>query len=472
VTRIVILGGGPGGYESALVAAELGAEVTLVDRDGIGGACVLFDCVPSKGLIASSEKATAFRAAPGLGVGAGADPREPMSVNLHQINRRVKALAIQQSHDISRRLTHDGVRIIAGVGRFAEDQSGRAFRVEVSDGTPGAEPFECIEADVALVATGSSPRILPDGPPDGRRVLTWRQVYDLYEVPERLIVVGSGVTGAEFASAYSEMGIDTTLVSSRDQVLPGGDPSAAAVIEWVFTSRGGKLVKRARATEVRATADGAVVRLQDGRTVEGSHVLMCIGSTPNTEGLGLEHIGVRPDERGHLPVDRVSRTALPGLYAAGDCTGLMPLASVAAMQGRNAMWHALGQAVTPLRLKTVAANVFTHPEIATVGIGYQAVVSGRVPARMVTIPLTGNARAKMQGLRDGFVKLYCRDETGVVIGGVVVAPGASELILPITLAVHQGLTVSELANTASVYPSLTGSITEAARRLMRADDLD
>lgn len=470
MTRIVILGGGPGGYESALVAAELGAEVTMVDRDGIGGACVLYDCVPSKGLIAASEKVTAVRAAPSLGLTA--ELHERVTVDLHEVNRRVKALAIQQSHDINQRLTRDGVRIIAGVGRFAEDQSGRAFRVEVSDGSPGAEAFETLEADLVLVSTGASPRILPGAVPDGRRVLTWRQVYDLYETPEHLIVVGSGVTGAEFASAYSEMGIQTTLVSSRDQVLPGEDPSAAAVIEWVFTSRGGKLVKRARATEVKATGDSAVVHLQDGRTVEGSHVLMCVGSTPNTSGLGLEHVGLVPDERGYLPVDRVSRTAVPGIYAAGDCTGLLPLASVAAMQGRNAMWHAMGQAVTPLRLKTVAANVFTHPEIATVGIGYQAIASGRVPARMVTIPLNGNPRAKMQGLRDGFVKLYCRDETGVVIGGVVVAPAASELILPITLAVQRGLTVGELANTASVYPSLTGSITEAARRLMRADDLE
>ena len=469
MTRIVILGGGPGGYESALVAADLGADVTLVDRDGIGGSCVLWDCVPSKSLIATSEKVTAFRNAPGMGVTTGS--ADAVTVDLHAVNRRVKALAIQQSHDIAQMLSRAGVRVIPGVGRFAEHQPGRTFHIEVTDGA-GSAPFASLECDTVLVATGASPRIIPGAEPDGRRILSWRQVYDLDELPGHLIVVGSGVTGAEFASGYLEMGIPTTLVSSRDQVLPGEDPAAAAVIEWVFTSRGGKLVKRARAGAVTATRDGAVVQLLDGRTVAGTHVLMCVGSTPNTDNLGLEHVGLKVDDLGYLPVDRVSRTSVPGIYAAGDCTGLMQLASVAGMQGRNAMWHALGMAVTPLRLKTVAANVFTHPEIATVGIGPADMAARQVPARTVTIPLNGNARAKMQGLRDGFVKLYCRTETGIVIGGVVVAPEASELILPITLAVQRGLTVSELANTASVYPSLSGSVTEAARMLMRGDDLE
>jgi dihydrolipoamide dehydrogenase len=199
---------------------------------------------------------------------------------------------------------------------------------------------------------------------------------------------------------------------------------------------------------------------------------MCVGSVPNSSGLGLEHVGVTLDERGYIAVDRVSRTGVASVYAAGDCTGVLLLASVAGMQGRIAMWHALGEAVQPLRLKTVAANVFTHPEIATVGIGYEAFTSGRVPARTVTLPLATNARAKMQGQREGFVKLYCRPATGVVVGGVVVAADASELIFPIALAVQQSLTVAALAGTIGVYPALTGSVAEAARRLMLHDDLD
>jgi dihydrolipoamide dehydrogenase len=308
--------------------------------------------------------------------------------------------------------------------------------------------------------------------PDGERILSWRDVYDLPELPEQLVVIGSGVTGAEFASGYCELGVPVTLVSSRDRVLPGEDADAAEVIEQVFTSHGGTLVKRARAAAVRRAGDGVVVDLVDGRTVTGSHALMCVGSVPNVDGLGLEHAGVALDANGYIAVDRVSRTSVPSIYAAGDCTGVLLLASVAGMQGRIAMWHALGEAVAPLRLKTVAANVFTHPEIATVGFGSSAIADGTVPARQETLPLATNARAKMQGHRDGFVKMFCRPATGAVIGGVVVAPNASELIYPLTLAVQRGLTVNDLAGTIGVYPSLSGSVAEAARRLMLHDDLD
>ncbi len=467
MTRIVIVGGGPAGYESALVAAQLGAEVTVLDRDGIGGACVLADCVPSKTLIATSDRVTAFRDAPRVGVGVGSDE---VAVDLRSVNARIKALARQQSDDISGRLRTEGVRVLDGAGRFAADQPPRAHCVEIvaADGSV----TDTVEADVVLLATGATPRVIDTAVPDGERILSWRDVYDLDEMPGHLVVIGSGVTGAEFASGYSELGVPVTLVSSRDRVLPGEDPDAAAVIEQVFTSRGGTLVRQARASGVNRVGEGVVVQLQDGRTVEGSHALMCVGSAPDTAGLGLDRVGVRLDEHGYLAVDRVSRTVVPSIYAAGDCTGVLPLASVAAMQGRIAMWHALGEAVNPLRLKTVAANVFTHPEIATVGIGYPAIASGEVPARTVTLPLATNARAKMQGQLEGFVKLYCRPATGVVIGGVVVAADASELIFPVALAVQRGLTVADLAGTIGVYPSLSGSVAEAARRLMLHDDLD
>jgi NAD(P)H dehydrogenase (quinone) len=462
MTRIVIVGGGPAGYESALVAAQLGADVTVVDRDGPGGSCVLTDCVPSKTLIATSDRVTALRDGPRVGVGTDSGV---VDVDLRTVNGRIKTLAQQQSDDIRERLVKEGVRIVVGAGRFATDQPARAHRIEVDGG-------EEVEADVVLLATGATPRVLDTAVPDGERILSWRDVYDLDELPEHLVVVGSGVTGAEFASGYSELGVPVTLVSSRDRVLPGEDPDAAEVIEQVFTSRGGTLVRRARAAAVERQGDGVIVRLQDGRTVEGSHALMCVGSVPNTSDLGLEHVGIALDGNGYLGVDRVSRTSVPSIYAAGDCTGVLLLASVAGMQGRIAMWHALGEAVAPLRLKTVAANVFTHPEIATVGIGYQAIASGAVPSRSVVLPLATNARAKMQGQREGFVKLYCRPATGVVIGGVIVAADASELIFPLAMAVQQSLTVAELAGTIGVYPSLSGSVAEAARRLMLHDDLD
>ncbi|MEV0363398.1 NAD(P)H-quinone dehydrogenase [Nocardia fusca] len=466
MTRIAIIGGGPAGYEAALVAAQHGAQVVLIDSDGIGGACVLWDCVPSKTFIASTGVRTDLRRARNLGITL--DPSQA-EVRLPEVNERVKALALAQSSDIRSKLQAAGVRVLPGRGRLAGPGSGRAtHRVVVS--FPDATE-ETIEAEVVLIATGASPRVLPGAEPDGERILNWRQLYDLAELPETLVVVGSGVTGAEFVSAYTEMGVRVVLVSSRDRVLPGEDADAALVLEDAFAERGVELVKHARADKVERTGDSVLVTLADGRTVSGSHALMTVGSTPNTEGLGLEQAGIELDRGGYLRVDRVSRTGVPGIYAAGDCTGLLPLASVAAMQGRIAMYHALGEGVSPIRLKTVASAVFTRPEIATVGVSQTAIDNGETPARTVMLPLNTNPRAKMSGLRRGFVKIFCRPATGVVIGGVVVAPIASELILPIALAVQNNLTVNDLAQTFSVYPSLTGSVMEAARQLMRHDDL-
>jgi dihydrolipoamide dehydrogenase len=458
MTRIAILGGGPGGYEAALVASQLGAEVLVVDRDGLGGACVLADCVPSKTLIATSESMTTFAGSEALGVRLRSNTRadQEVTVNLGVVNARVKTLALAQSFDIGRRLAREGVEVVRGAGRLVGPNR---LVVQTDDGEQG------YGADVVLIATGGAPRNLPGSEPDGERILNWQQLYDLPALPEQLVVVGSGVTGAEFASAYLALGSSVTLVSSRDRVMPSEDTDAALLLEDVFTRRGMRIVKQARAAGVIRTAEGVVVKLEDGGTVEGSHCLVAVGSVPNTQGLGLEDVGVVMTERGHVKVDRVSRTSLPGVYAAGDCTGVLLLASVAAMQGRIAMWHALGDAVHPLRVSHVAANVFTDPEIATVGLGQTHVDGDRGGVQEIKLPLGTNARAKMQGIVDGFVKLYCRPGTGVVLGGVIVAPRASELILPVSVAVENNLTVDQLAQTFTIYPSLSGSITEAARQL-------
>ena len=459
VTDVVVVGGGPGGYEAALVAAQLGARVTVVDRDGLGGSAVLTDCVPSKALIAVAQVMAEAGASGSLGVRDREGPVAPgaLTVDLAQVNARISVLAHLQSEDIESRLVRDGVRLLHGRGRLVDHST---VVVVAPDGGERA-----LDADVVLLATGARPRVVDDALPDGERILTWEQLYGLTELPERLVVVGSGVTGAEFASAYSELGCDVVLVSSRERVLPGEDTDAAGVIEDVFAARGMTVMGSSRAQAVRQTDDGVLVTLTDGRTVSGTHCLMAVGSVPNTDDMGLDEVGVRRTEGGVGEVDRVSRTSVRGIYAAGDCTGVLMLASVAAMQGRIAMWHALGDAVTPLDVAAVSSTVFTDPEIATVGATQRDIDEGRVRAVSVTLPLATNARAKMLGLEHGFVKLFARTGTRIVVGGVVVAPRASELIHVIAMAVDQRLTVDQLAQTFTIYPSLSGSIAEAARRL-------
>ncbi len=324
VTRIVILGGGPAGYEAALVAATSHpdtTQVTVIDSDGVGGAAVLYDCVPSKTFIASTGLRTELRRAPRLGFDIDIDDAK---ISLSQIHARVKALAAAQSADIKAQLLSVGVHVVAGRGELCDSAPGLArhrIKATAADGTTS----EC-EADVVLIATGASPRILPSAQPDGERILTWRQLYDLEALPDHLVVVGSGVTGAEFVSAYTELGVQVTVAASRDRVLPYEDADAALVLEESFAERGVRLFKNARAESVTRTDGGVLVTMTDGRTVEGSHALMTIGLDPQHRrprpGTGRHRAGARQLPEGgpgfaHLGARDLCRRRLHRPVAAG-----------------------------------------------------------------------------------------------------------------------------------------------------------
>ena len=463
--RVAILGGGPGGYEAAVSAAQLGAEVFLIERSGIGGSAVLTDVVPSKTLIATAEFTTTLERATDLGVrfftrGEDGAPQKPsVIVDLGAVNKRLLGLASDTSKDMTDQLTKAGVTVVPAHGRLDGPNA-----VITSTG-PSGKDFDRIDVDTVIVSTGASPRVLPSAVPDGERIFTWNQLYSMTDVPEHLIVVGSGVTGAEFASAYRALGSQVTLVSSRDQVLPGEDADAAALLQSVFERRGMTLKMKARAEKVTRTKNGVAVTLADGEVIEGSHCLMAVGSIPNTVDIGLTEAGVELTESGHIRVNRVARSSVPNIYGVGDCSNGMPLASVAMMQGRTAAFHALGDAVDPFEARNVASNIFTQPEIATVGWSQAEIEAGIIRGTIHKIPLSSNPRAKMQGITDGFVKLITTTTSRTVIGGVIVTPRASELIFAVALAVEHRLTVDDVARAFAVYPSISGSVVEAARAL-------
>ena len=264
MTDVVIIGGGPGGYEAALVGAHLGGKVTVIERAGVGGSAVLTDVVPSKGLIAVSDVMTRIRKSNKLGL-EPVDPSqtslvETVRVDAVKMNERLLELAAQQSADIQTRLNLEGVRTIHGNGRLDGTE-------HVIATTPDGKE-ERLHADIILVATGTRPRELDDAKPDGERILNWKQLYNLREMPRKLIVVGSGVTGAEFASAYHALRCEVVLVSSREMVLPSQDADAARVIQEVFERRGMEILSRSRAVAARRTEDGVIVTLADGRVDE------------------------------------------------------------------------------------------------------------------------------------------------------------------------------------------------------------
>ncbi|HKX76830.1 MAG TPA: NAD(P)H-quinone dehydrogenase [Acidimicrobiia bacterium] len=443
----LIIGAGPAGTAAATNAAALGAQVTLVERDIVGGAAHLWDCIPSKTLTATAIRIDSIRNADQLGLKA-----EPGQVDSAQLGQRVRHISGDINRSWTSLLGSQGVEIINGLGRLVSPE---LAEIDTPDGA------RRVRFDRCLLSTGSSPRVPDWAEPDGDRILTTRHAYDLKEVPGHVVVIGSGVTGVEFVHIFESLGSKVTLVVSRQQVLPHRDPEVAAVLEKSFLEKGVRLVIGARATGIERSGDEVVVLCDDGRRVQGTHVLLAIGAVPQTAGLGLDEAGI-VTRAGYIEVDEFSRTSVPHIYAAGDCTGQMLLSSVAAMQGRKIARHAGGLPVTPLDYSKVAQAVFTEPEIASVGLEEaEAAAEGR-KVRTTKVPFAANARAVLQGNTEGFVKVISDPATGVVLGGTIVGHRASELIGILALAVQARATVNILVETVLVHPSLSESISDAA----------
>ena len=450
--RVVVIGGGPAGHEAASYAARYGAQVALVEKDLLGGSAHLRDCVPSKTMIATGGALNFVRRVQGMGL-------EDVDPHVDGAGLRARILAIEErlSDAVGVLLRSQGVQIVAGAGRLVDPH---LVAVDSADG-----PAE-LPADVVVLATGSRPRVPDWAPIDGDRVLTTRDAYPPAEIPDHLVVIGSGVTGVEFVHMFSSLGSRVTLIVSRQQVLPGKDPEAAAVLEQSFLERGVHLLKGARATRVERDEDSVRVFCDDGRVAVGSHALLAIGSVPNSDGLGLLEAGVKLDEGGYVEVDHNLKSSVPHIYAAGDLSGRLPLSSVAAMQGRKIAEHAMGlHADRPHRhldYDKAASAIFAEPEIADVGLAEaEAFATGR-KIRVTKVPFSANAKALINDDPRGFVKIVSDPNTGVVLVGSIVGRHAAELISVIALAVTCGLRVQDVDEALFVYPTLSEALAEAA----------
>jgi dihydrolipoamide dehydrogenase len=398
-------------------------------------------------MAASALRHTSVRNAVKLGL-----VNDPGTVDPKVLSQRIDEITADINENWQELLGSQSVEVIEGRGRFLSDHE---VIVETAEGE------RRVRFDKALISTGSAPRVPDWAPVDGERVLTTRHCYHLDQVPEHVIVIGSGVTGVEFTHIFESMGSDVSLVVSRQQILPHRDPEVAAVLEEDFIERGVRLVIGARAVGIEMTDVGVVVMCDDGRRITGSHALLAVGSVPLSYDLGLEDIGVETDH-GYIKVDEFQRTTVPNIYAGGDVTGQMFLSSVASMQGRKIARHALNLPVQPLDYSKVAEAIFTEPEIASVGlVEVQAAAVGR-KVRTTKVPFASNARSVLQHFERGFVKVTTDPATGVVLGGTIVGHRASELIGVIALAVQARVTAQTLLETLMVHPSMTEAITDAA----------
>jgi dihydrolipoamide dehydrogenase len=449
--RFVIIGGGPAGNTAATHAARHGAEVTVIENDIIGGSAHLRDCIPSKAMIATGGTTSFLRRVKGMGL-VDVDP----AIDIDALRSRIERIETHLENSVRQLLESQGVQMIHGRGRL---KGPHEVVAETADGLVE------IEADAILLATGSSPRIPDWADVDGERVLTTRHAYPPPVLPEHLVVIGSGVTGVEFVHLFTSLGSEVSLIVSRQQVLPLKDAEVAAALEENFIERGVHLIKGARAQElVHGGTDTVTVQCDDGRAITGSHVLLAIGSVPNSEGLGLDAAGVDTDG-GYVPIDRHCRSNVDHIYAAGDLSGKLPLSSVGAMQGRKIAEHVMGlhtKQHTHLDYDKAASAIFTEPEIADVGLAEADAFSVGRKIRVTKVPFSGNAKALINDSTAGFVKIISDPATGVVLGGSIVGRHAAELISVIALAVTAGLKVTDIVDSLFVHPTLSESLADAA----------
>jgi dihydrolipoamide dehydrogenase len=353
-------------------------------------------------------------------------------------------------------LENQNIRLINGTGTL------KGPHQVVAETAAGLEE---IEADVVVLSTGSRPRIPDWAPVDGERILTTREAYPPAEMPDHLIVVGSGVTGVEFVHMFKSFGCEVTLVVSRQQVLPAKDPEVAAALEADFLRRGVRLLKGARAESIERDGDSVSVHCDDGRVATGNHVILAVGSIPNSDGLGLDTVGIETDG-GYIPIDPYCRTIVPHIYAAGDVSGKLPLSSVAQMQGRKIAEHAMGltdnRAHRLIDYDKAASAVFTEPEIADVGLAEADAFAEGLKIRVTKVPFTASAKAVINDDPRGFIKIVSDPATGVVLGGSIVGRHAAELISIVALAVTAGLTVHDIQESLFVHPTLAEALADAA----------
>ena len=449
--KFVIIGGGPAGAQAATHGVRLGAEVTMIERDIVGGAANLWDCIPSKAMIATGGVMSLARRAEGMGLS-----KLDAALDFGGLRERIESITSGLNRTTCELLSSQGVRLINGTGRM---KGPHEIVAETADG------LQEIEADAVLISTGSRPRVPDWADCDGERVLTTRQAYPPPELPQHLVVIGSGVTGVEFVHMFRSFGSEVTLIVSRQQVLPQKDPEVAAALEEDFLRRGVRLFKGARAEAIDREGHEVVVRCDDGRSARGSHALLAIGAIPNSDGLGLDSAGVEVDDGGYVPINQHCQTNVKHIYAAGDVSGRLPLASVAMMQGRKVAEHVMGlhsRKHRHLDYDKAASAIFTEPEIADVGLAEaEAFAIGR-KLRVTKVPFASNARALIDGDPRGFVKILSDPATGVVLGGSVVGRGASELISVIALAVTANLKVTDIVESLLVHPALAEALADAA----------
>jgi dihydrolipoamide dehydrogenase len=449
MAHIAVLGGGPGGYVAAIRARQLGAEVTLVEMDALGGTCLNRGCIPSKALLRSAELAQLARRMAEFGIEA-----EFRGVNWPQVIARKNQVVDQVVKGVEYLMKQDAIRVIRGRGRLTDP---RTIAVETNDDQ------QTVTADRVIIATGSIPAQLPVPGFDGPGVLTSTEMLDIEAIPESLVVVGAGYVGVEFADVFNAVGSKVTLIEMMGQIVPTEDPEIAAELARVFRRRRIDMRLNARVNELVERNGKHVVRFTEGgkdREVEADAVLSAVGRWPNTEGIGLQEVGVEMERRA-IKVNARMETNLAGVYACGDAIGGIMLAHVASSEGKVAAANALGRSIE-MNYTAIPAVTYTHPEIGSAGLTEAAARERGIDVKVGRFFFRGAGRAAAEGVREGLVKIVADGATGRVVGGQICGHHATDLVHELVLAVQEGITAAELGDMVHAHPTLAEPIMEAA----------
>jgi len=453
---LIVLGSGPGGYVGAIRAAQLGLKVAIVERESLGGICLNWGCIPTKAMLRSAEIKHYMDHASDYGLKvAGA-----IEADLDAIVKRSRGVAKQLNQGVAHLMKSNGIAVHMGEGRLTGPTS-------LSVTTDKGE--DTLKASHVIVATGARARDLPFAPADGKRIWTYRHAMVPPEMPNKLLIIGSGAIGIEFASFYNDMGVDVTVVEMLDRIVPAEDEEVSAFMAKSLTKQGMTIMTGAGVEDLTASAEGvaATIKAKDGSvsTTEFTHVISAIGIVPNTEGIGLE--GLAEMDKGFIQIDPYGRTGSEGLWAIGDCTPGPWLAHKASHEGvtcAEAIALEMGNDAAhphPLDRNAIPGCTYCHPQIASVGLTEARAREAGYSVKVGNFPFIGNGKAIALGEPEGFVKTVFDEATGELLGAHMVGAEVTELIQGYTIGKTLETTEAELMQTVFPHPTLSEMMHES-----------
>ncbi|MBI3753163.1 MAG: dihydrolipoyl dehydrogenase [Deltaproteobacteria bacterium] len=444
---IVIIGGGPGGYVAAIRAAQLGAKAALIEKDALGGTCLNRGCIPTKALYTSAKALAAARRAGDFGVSV-----KDIAFDLEKAVARKNEVVAQLVGGVRQLLKGNGVQVFEGEA-FLENAG--QVRITRQDGLKGT-----ITAKKIILATGSEPAMIPAFNIDRKNIITSTEMLDLQTVPKTILIIGGGVMGCEFASIFAEFGSKITIVELLPTILSTEDKQVSRVILKSFKEKGVDVLTEVSVQSVQDTGNGVRTTLADGREFVTEKVMVSIGRSFNSQGLGLEALGVKT-EKGRIVVNEKMETNVSGVYAAGDVIGGMLLAHIASSEGIVAVNNALGKDAA-MDYSIVPAGIFTSPEIASVGLREKDAKEKGMEVAVGRFPYAASGKALCMAEEEGFVQILSDPGTDKVLGCSIVGAHATDLIQEVAVAMKAGVKIKEIADTIHAHPTLPELVMEAA----------